>query len=225
MRLRLARLAAGLMLVAVSAAAPAQEAGPADAPRILAQVQAQAGGAGGAMPIVVLDQERLLSQSRYGQRIQREVEEAGAALSAENRRIEAQLVEEELALTEQRATMSAEEFRPLAEEFDIRVEGIRAAQEAKSRALQSQAEAAQARFFEEVFPILIGLLRERGASVLMDNRAVLLSAEGADITEAAVALVDAELGEGPEGPLIDLEGTGARPAPRPARPPADADSP
>ena len=225
MRPPVATLLAALLVLALTTIAPAQGGGPADAPGVLAQVQAQAGGPGGTMPIVVLDQERLLSQSRYGQRIQREVEEAGAALSAENRRIETQLVEEELALTEQRATMSAEDFRPLAEDFDIRVEGIRAAQEAKSRALQSQAEAAQSRFFEEVFPILIGLLRERGASVLMDNRAVLLSAEGADITEAAIALVDAELGEGPEGPLIDLDGTGARPAPRPGRPPTDGDSP
>ena len=40
--------------------------------------------------IVIIDQERLLAGSRYGQRIQQEVEEAGAALVAENRRIEAQ---------------------------------------------------------------------------------------------------------------------------------------
>ena len=76
--------------------------------------------------IVIIDQERLLTGSRYGQRIQQEVEEAGAALVAENRRIEAQLSDEELRLTEQRATMSADAFRPLAQEFNIRVEGIRA---------------------------------------------------------------------------------------------------
>jgi Skp family chaperone for outer membrane proteins len=222
-----AALLSAALCLAMPSLSPAQEAGPANAPGILAQVQAQTQASGPSVttPIVVLNQEQLLSQSRYGQRIQREVEEAGAALSAENREIESQLVEEELALTEQRATMSTEEFRPLAEEFDIRVEGIRAAQEAKSRALQSQAEAAQARFFEQVFPILISLLRERGATVLMDNRAVLLSVEGADITEAAIALVDAELGEGPEGQLIDLDGTGGRPEPRPAAPAAGDDVP
>ena len=162
-------------------------------------------------PIAVLNQERLLSQSLYGQRIQREVEAAGLALSQENRRIETRLTEEELRLTEQRATMSAEDFRPLAEDFDTRVEGIRAAQEAKSRALQAQAEAAQAQFFEQAFPVLIGLLRERGAAVLMDNRAVLLSVEGADITDEAIALVDAEIGAGGDAPLIDLDGTGSLP--------------
>jgi Skp family chaperone for outer membrane proteins len=203
------------LFLSVAPASAQDGSAPADAPGILAQVQAQAPTeAIPGLSIVVLNQERLLSQSRYGQRIQREVEAAGAALAAENRRIEAQLTEEELRLTEQRQTMTAEAFRPLAEEFDTRVEGIRAAQEAKSRALQSQADAAQAGFFEQVFPVLIGLMRERGAAVMMDNRAVLLSVEGADITDEAIALIDTEIGEGPAGPLIDLDGTASLPSPQ-----------
>lgn len=169
---------------------------------------AQDGGAAPASAVLVLNQERLLSQSLYGQRIQREVEAAGAALAAENRQIEARLTEEELALTERRAEMAPEDFRPIAEEFDNRVNGIRAAQEAKGRALQQQAEAAQQAFFETVFPILVDILRNRGASVLMDNRALLLSADGIDITEDAIALIDERLGEGGDAPLIDLEGAG-----------------
>lgn len=175
-------------------------------------------------PIVVVNQERLLAQSLYGQRIQREVEAAGAALAAENREIEAQLNAEEQALTERRAILTPEAFRPIAEEFDIRVNGIRAAQAAKGRALQQQAEAAQQRFFELAFPILIEILRARGATVLMDNRAVLLSAEGVDITDAAIALIDARIGEGEADPLIDLDGLGAspRPDPGPESPPETA---
>lgn len=158
-------------------------------------------------PIVVINQERLLSQSAYGQRIQREIEVAGIALAAENREIEARLTEEELALTERRATMTPESFRPIAVEFDARVNGIRAAQEAKSRALQQQSDAAQQQFFETVFPVLIDILRSRGAAVLMDNRAVLLSADGVDITDLAISMIDAQIGQGPDGALIDLDGT------------------
>lgn len=174
---------------------------------------AQDVGAAPASAVLVLNQERLLSQSLYGQRIQREVEAAGAALAAENRQIEAQLTEEELALTERRTQMTPEDFRPIAEEFDSRVNGIRAAQEAKGRALQQQADAAQQAFFETVFPILVEILRNRGASVLMDNRALLLSAEGIDITDEAIALIDERLGDGGDAPLIDLDGTGGADAP------------
>ena len=172
-------------------------------------------GEGGGTPIVIVNQERLLAQSLYGQRIQREVEAAGAALAAENRQIEAQLTEEELALTERRALMTPEAFRPVAQDFDDRVNGIRAAQEAKGRALQQQAEAAQQAFFDIAFPILVEILRSRGASILMDNRAVLLSADGIDITDEAVALIDDRLGEGGPEPLSDLDGTAQAPRPRP----------
>ncbi|WP_439138255.1 OmpH family outer membrane protein [Roseicyclus sp.] len=165
-----------------------------------------------APAIAIIDQERMLTGSRYGQRIQQEVEEAGAALVAENRRIEAQLSEEELRLTALRATMPADEFRPLAQDFNQRVEGIRAAQEAKSRALQAQAEAARVQFFELAFPVLVDLMRMRGAVVLMDNRAVLLSVEGIDITEAAILRIDTEIGAGGDAPLIDLDGTRRAPS-------------
>lgn len=203
-------LAVALML-ASGHAGLAQDAGvaPSQAP--------VAGGAALAAPsvagIAVINQERLLSGSAYGQRIGREVEAAGSALAAENRRIETQLTEEELRLTGLRRTMSPAEFRPLAAEFDTRVEGIRAAQEAKGRALQMQAEAAQLGFFETVFPILVALLESRGAAVLMDSRAVLLAGEGVDITDEAIARIDAEIGEGGPEPLIDLDGTAGTDAP------------
>jgi Skp family chaperone for outer membrane proteins len=163
--------------------------------------------------ILVLNQERLLSQAAMGRRIQREVEAASRALAAENRAIEARLTEEELELTDLRPTLPAGEFAELADDFDARVEGIRRAQEAKARALQAQADAAQARFFELAFPVLLELVQDRGAQVLMDNRAVLLASEGVDITDAAIARVDAALGEGGTAPLIDLDGTGARARP------------
>jgi hypothetical protein len=54
----------------------------------------------------------------------------------------------------------------------------------------------------------------------MDSRTVLLSAEGVDITEAAIALVDERIGEGASEPLIDLDGTAQATRPRP-----DAEAP
>lgn len=202
-------LASALVLSLTLLLLPAARAQETPTGPLLPEADSGGGQAGDDVqsPIVVLNQERLLSQSLYGQRIQREVEAAGTALATENRAIEARLTEEELALTERRATMTPEAFRPVAEEFDTRVNAIRAAQEAKGRALQQQAEAAQQQFFEIAFPVLIELLRVRGAAVLMDNRAVLLSAEGVDITDAAIALIDARIGEGDPAPLIDLDGT------------------
>lgn len=155
--------------------------------------------------ILILNQERLFAQSLYGQRIQRELEEASSRLAAENRRIEAELAREELELTELRPTMEAAEFRVLADEFDTRVETIRAEREAEARALTQQADSAQAQFFERVAPILLDIVQERNAAVLMDSRSVLLSAEGVDVTEEAIAAIDATLGEGGDAPIVVLE--------------------
>jgi len=159
-----------------------------------------------AAAILVLNQDRLLSQTLFGQRIQQELEAASAALAAENRRIEGQLTEEELDLAERRPTMAPDDFRAIADEFDTRVGGIRAAQDAKARDLQSQAEAAQQRFFEETFPVLLEIVQARGASVLLDSRTVLLSAGSVDITEAAIAAIDEALGIGGDAPLFSLPG-------------------
>lgn len=156
--------------------------------------------------ILVLNQERMLSQTLFGQRIQAELETASTLLAAENRRIEQQLTEEELDLTRRRPTLSPEDFRVLADEFDMRVTGIRAAQAAKGRDLQGQFDAAQQRFFEETLPVLLEIVQARGAAVLLDSRSVLLSAGSVDITDAAIMAIDQSLGDGGEAPLIFLPG-------------------
>ncbi len=168
--------------------------------------------------ILILNQERLFARSLYGQRIQRELEDASARLAAENRRIEARLTEEELELTELRGTLEATEFRALADAFDTRVEAIRAEQEAKARNLTGQADAAQSQFFESVAPILLEIVRDRNAAVLMDSRSVLLSADRVDVTEAAITAIDETLGEGGVEPIITID-TGA--VPDEALPPSD----
>ncbi len=156
--------------------------------------------------ILVLNQERLLAQTLFGQRIQSELEAASVALAAENRQIEMQLTEEELALTERRPNMTPGDFRALADEFDVRVTAIRAAQVAKGRDLQTQSEAAQQRFFEESVPILLDIVQTRGAAVLLDSRNVLLSAGSVDITDVAIAAIDEALGDGGDAALIFLPG-------------------
>lgn len=158
-------------------------------------------------PVVMLSQERLFSESLFGQRVQAEIEAASGALARENREIEAALLEEELQLTAQRAEMTAEEFRPLGDEFDARVEEIRAEQGELLRRLTVQADAARRFFVQATTPILVDLLRERGAAAVLDSRAVIYSVDGIDITDLALERIDSELGDGGEGAILDRIGT------------------
>ena len=145
-------------------------------------------------PVLTFDAERLLTDSALGRALTAEIEEAARRLAEENRRIETDLLAEERALTDRRATLGSEAFRPLAQAFDDKVQRLRAEQDEKERALADLREAGRQRFFAEAVPVLSDILRERGALVLLDRREVFLSADSIDITDAAIARLDAAPG-------------------------------
>lgn len=148
-------------------------------------------------PIVTVDQERLFVESAYGQSLMNEIEAASKALAAENRRIEAELVAEERALTKARATLTPETFRERAAAFDEKVVAIRKRQDGKARDLVRRRESAQQDFYKKILPFLTEIVRERGAVAVLESRAVILSADQIDITDEAIARIDAALA--PEG--------------------------
>jgi len=153
--------------------------------------------------ILTLDQERLFTESAFGKASLERERAAARALEAENSRIEAELVEEEQDLTVRRSTLPASEFAALAEAFDEKVERIRTEQDAKARELTRVREMDRQVFLRAVVPALGDLLGEFGAAAILDKSMVILSLSALDITDEAIARVDAVLGEGnlpPETP-------------------------
>lgn len=146
--------------------------------------------------VLTISSERLFADSAFGQRVFREIEAESALLADENERIVAQLSKEEKDLTERRAALSPEEFRPLAEAFDKMVQSHREGQRAKLDALARRGEEARDQFFEMAQPVLIELLRDFGASIVIERANVVLSSDASDITDAAIARIDAAIGDG-----------------------------
>lgn len=179
-----------------------------------APVQAQERTPIPRLAIVVLDRDALYAQSAFGQRIRAELEAASQRLSAENRRIEAALVDEEQRLTEQRVGMDPAAFRRIADEFDTRVEGIRGAQDAKARRVTQQAERASQVFLELAGPVLSDLAQRTGALVVLDRRNVLAASDQVDITVRALEEINRVVGSGP-GLEAMLDAQGQAPTPRP----------
>lgn len=147
-------------------------------------------------PILTIDGERLFTDTAFGKRLAGDLEEAGRALAAENRDLEAQLSEEERKLTEQRPTLPTGEFRILADAFDTRVQAIRAEQDQKERDLLRLRDRSRAEFLNQIAPVLSEIVRERRALVILDRRDVFLSADSIDITSEAIRRIDEALGEG-----------------------------
>jgi len=146
--------------------------------------------------VLTIDPEQLFEQTAFGKRIIAESEALAAAPQAENRQIEAELTEEERDLTEQRPSLSVDEFRALADAFDEKVNRIRTEQDTKGREVQSFREREQQRFFGVIGPVLLGVVRERNAAVILDRRSVFLSTETVDVTQDAIARIDAQFGDG-----------------------------
>lgn len=173
-RIRLA--AAGLLLLA--AASQAQEA-PA--------------------PLLTLDQDRFFIESDFGRAALDRERADTAALEQENKLIESELVAEEQALTDQRASLSAEEFTARATAFDEKVERIRAEQDAKAQALVAKRDAERKDFLQLAGPILGELLGERNATAIIDKGLVIVALSAIDITDAAIAKLNATLADPPAG--------------------------
>ena len=144
------------------------------------------------LPYRILDPERLLQDSLLGQRILAGNRDAERVLDAENARIAEQLVAEERALTDMRASLTAEEFRARADAFDARVEDIRAERAQRSEELARRNEAEVQGFFAAALPVLDRLMAEEGIVGLFRPETLILWSERLDITDLAIARLDAD---------------------------------
>ena len=148
-------------------------------------------------PILTIDSERLFEDSAFGRSTVEEFETRGAALAAENRAIEEDLIAEEKELTELRATMDPLEFRALADAFDEKVQQTRRTQDAKSRELNAGLDQRRVVFLNAVVPVLEQLMREANAAVVLEQRSVFISSNAVDVTRVAVERVDQLLDDRP----------------------------
>lgn len=147
-------------------------------------------------PVLMLDRNRLFTESAFGKAAEERFQTESKALIAENLQLEQALEAEERSLTDQRATLDSEAFQALATAFDEKTEAIRAAQDAKSRAITAKRDEDRQRFLQAAVPVLGELMRESGAVAIFDKDMVILSLRGVDITDEAIMAIDAALGDG-----------------------------
>lgn len=142
-------------------------------------------------PVLVINQERLLTGSELGKLITAADEAEKQRLADLGEALSQSLEAEEKTLTEQRKTMEAEAFRQLAEEFDRKVVEIRADQDVKAAALVTSIEGRRRQFYTQVAPVLLEVMQKYGAAVILDQRSVLLSVRGVNVTDEVISRIDA----------------------------------
>ncbi|SIQ78341.1 periplasmic chaperone for outer membrane proteins Skp [Paracoccus thiocyanatus] len=202
---------AALAVAALLAGAPATQAqpvvdppqpppGPANTDVAPMVIETPPSHGEGVLPVLTLDQEALYLGSQWGQRAQAELERNAREVAAENDRLADQFAAEEQELTALRQSLPPDEFRKRADEFDQRAVEVRRARDAAARALHTGADEERQAFFRAALPVLAALMRERGAVVVLDQRAIFVASQSIDVTDELVERMDREIGAGPAPP-------------------------
>ena len=146
--------------------------------------------------LFTVDMTKLLRSSEFGKNIIAANNIARKKLQSENEELEKKLLLEEKELSELRKTLSVEEFRPKALEFDRRVTIIRAEQGKKEEILNKKVRKEETDFFKRIYPLLYEILIERGGLILVDQRNIILWDNSVDITDDAIQAINQALGDG-----------------------------
>lgn len=141
-------------------------------------------------PVLVVDFDRLFSESDFGIAVSRDFSMRGADLATENRKIESELIEEEKSIAAQRPTMPQTKFRALADSFDAKVQSTRTAQINKATIISQSTEKSRSEFLGFAKPALEEIMVETGAAVILERASVFLSNSAVDITDDAIQRVN-----------------------------------
>ncbi|NVO23737.1 OmpH family outer membrane protein [Donghicola mangrovi] len=146
--------------------------------------------------VLVIDFERAFRESLFGQRAAAEIEKTRQQIAAENNNFTEELDAEEAELTQLRDTIPLDQFRARADAFDEKVQTIRREQDTKARNFARLTETANARFLELARPILTEILVRHDATLLDDRRNYFIVLDQADVTDEAIAEINARIGTG-----------------------------
>ena len=145
--------------------------------------------------VYTIDMSKLIKQTKIGKKIILEDNISRQKLQSENEKLEAELLLEEKELSKIRETLTADEFRLKAQEFDKKVTIIRTEQGQKEQDLIVENRKNESEFFKKIYPLLYGLLLERDGSILIDQSNAVLWDSSVDLTIDAINLIDRVLGD------------------------------
>jgi Skp family chaperone for outer membrane proteins len=175
-------LAAASLAVVATAFGAAQAAPP----------QPPAGGAPTAR-ILMIDLRRVMAESKVGQSIQRQVEELKKQATQELQGEENELRSEEQQFQQQAAILAPDLKQKRAEALKAKIENFQKKARDRGSLIQGGVIKAQQQVEQALGPILEGIMRERGATILLDRSAVLLAPNAIDVSDVVEQRLDMKM--------------------------------
>ncbi len=150
-----------------------------------------AAGAQEAPPILIVDRERVLRDSVPARTLAESEREARIALGEELEALRRALETEEAEIAALRDEGDKAAFEARVRAFDIRVREARRDSQAKGEALQARFIGARRDLAASLEPVLQSVLKDTGATLILDARTVLAARQGADVTDEVIRRFDA----------------------------------
>jgi outer membrane protein len=201
-----AALLAGGALLQISAQAATAPAAPAARPAAPA-----AAPAGPPIPrIVVIDRNAILQASAAGRAMMTSAQNLSKSADTEFKG-QADALQKELATVQQQLAILAPDVRAQKQkEFTTKQEAFQKRVTDRQAQIQSGFAAAGQKLDQALGPILQNIMRERGANMMLDRSAVILSAIDVDVTQTAIERLNKAL------PTLSVSLGRAAPAATPA---------
>ena len=147
-----------------------------------------------APKILVIDRNAILRGSKGGQDIVRQVSAYSQQAENELKGQGAALRQQGEALKQQLAILSADVKARKIKEFEAKQAGLQAQAQKKQGLIQGGFYKARQQLEQALGPILQGIMRERGANLLLDRSAVLLGTDPTiDVTGLTIQRLDQKL--------------------------------
>ena len=143
--------------------------------------------------VLVVNLTKIRSESQVAKSIQRQSAKIGQELQEGFETRRRALAAEEKALVALRATLDPDAFEARAARFERQVRALKKERRDQFIALRSALRSASETLDKTLRPILGELMAERGATLMIDNRDVVISAVALDVTQIAIKRLDAAL--------------------------------
>ena len=179
----------------------AQAQSPPAAPATTAAPAPAKDAKSGLPPVIValFDKEALFRESAAGKDFRKQLEELRNKFQGDLAHQQEELKKKDQDLRNRQALLSAEAFEAERKKFEAEVQGAQGKFEERNRQIQAAIGNAEQEIFKATTPILGEIMRQKGATLLLDKAAVLISANDFDITSEVVKKLDGML------PKIKLE--------------------
>ena len=150
-------------------------------------------GGAPAARILMLDMRRIMGLSKVGQDIQRQVEvlkqQATRDLNGEG----AALKSEEMQLQQQAAILAPDVKARRIKDFQARATAFQRKIQQRGGLIQGGVIKAQQQIEQALGPILQGIMKERGATILLDRSSILLAPNSIDVTQLVIQRLDMKM--------------------------------